>query len=151
MPTALTAIDFDVRRQILATFAAGGTPTRLSVMQALGLGYAQVSTSYAALVATHVVVLDQDSGEVWMAMPFSSRPTPFRVVAGDRSMWANCAWDAFGIAAALDLDVSFATPCPASDTVIAGGVRRGVAFAHPGAVAYVGVPAARWWDDIGFT
>ena len=151
MLTALTAIDFDVRRQILGTFATGGTPTRVSVMQALGLDYAQISASYAALVATHVVVLDRDTGEVWMAMPFSSRPTPFRVVAGDRSMWANCAWDAFGIAAALDLDVSFATPCPASDAVIAGGVRRGVAFAHPGAVAYVGVPAPQWWDDIGFT
>ena len=66
-------------------------------------------------------------------------------------LWANCVWDAFGIAAALDEDIAFTTPCPASGAVIAGGVRRGVAFAHPGAVAYVGVPAAHWWDDIGFT
>ena len=103
------------------------------------------------LAAAHVVVLDRDSGEVWMAMPFSAVPTAFPVVIAGRSVWANCAWDAFGIAAALDEDISFATPCPASGAVIAGGVRRGVAYAHPGAVAYVGVPAARWWDDIGFT
>ena len=151
MPTTLTALDFEVRRHILMAFASGGTPTRISAMQALGLDYAQVSASYAVLAATHVVVLDAGSGEVWMAMPFSAVPTPFRVVVGDRSVWANCAWDAFGIAAALGEDVSFATPCPASGAVIAGGVRRGVAFAHPGAVAYVGVPAGRWWDDIGFT
>ena len=151
MPAALTTVDLAVRHCILTALASGATPTRVSIAQALGLDYAQVTASYAALAATHVVVLDTGSGEVWMAMPFSAVPTPFRVVVGDRSVWANCAWDAFGIAAALGEDVSFATPCPASDAVIAGGVRRGVAFAHPGAVAYVGVPAARWWDDIGFT
>jgi Alkylmercury lyase len=147
----LSAQDFAVRRHLLATFAAGATPTRLLVAQALGLDYAQVAASYAALAATHVVVLDRGTGEVWMAMPFSAVPTPFRVVVGARSVWANCAWDAFGMAAALDEDISFTTPCPASGAVIAGGVRRGVAYAHPGAVAYVGVPAAHWWDDIGFT
>ena len=86
-----------------------------------------------------------------MAMPFSAVPTPFPVVVGGRAVWANCAWDAFGIAAALGEDIAFTTLCPASGAVIAGGVRRGVALAHPGAVAYVGVPAMHWWDDIGFT
>ncbi len=151
MQAALTAIDFAVRRQILATFASGGIPTRLSVMQALDLDYAVVSSSYAALTAAHVIVPGRDTGEVWMAMPFSAVPTPFPVMVGGRAVWANCAWDAYGIAAALNDDIAFTTPCPASGAVIAGGVRRGVAFAHPGAVAYVGVPAARWWDDIGFT
>jgi len=151
MQAALTAIDLAVRRQILATFASGGIPTRLSVMQALDLDYAVVSSSYAALTAAHVIVPGRDTGEVWMAMPFSAVPTPFPVMVGGRAVWANCAWDAYGIAAALNDDIAFTTPCPASGAVIAGGVRRGVAFAHPGAVAYVGVPAARWWDDIGFT
>ncbi len=151
MSTALSPLDFDVRRHILTALAAGTTPTRVSVMQALGLDYTHVSSSYATLAASHVVVLDPHTGEVWMAMPFSAVPTAFPVVIGQRSVWATCAWDAFGIAAALDQDVTFATPCPASNAVIAGGVRRGVPYAHPGAVAYVGVPAARWWDDIGFT
>ena len=151
MAGELSSTDLAVRRHILTALAAGVAPTRVSVMQALGLDYAQVSASYVALAATHVVVLDPESGEVWMAMPFSSVPTHFPVVIQGRSLWANCAWDAFGIAAALDNDVTFATPCPASGAVIAGGVRHGVAYAHPGAVAYVGVPAAQWWDDIGFT
>jgi hypothetical protein len=151
MSTPLTSTDLDVRRHILTTLAGGGTPTRRSAMQALGLDHAHVSSSYAALTATHVIVPDRDTGEVWMAMPFSAVPTAFGVMVGGRAVWANCAWDAFGIAAALDDDITFATPCPASGAVIAGGVRRGVAYAHPGAVAYVGLPAARWWDDIGFT
>lgn len=151
MAAPLTPQDFAVRRHLLQVFAAGGTPTRVSVAQALGLDYSQVSTSYLALHATRAVVLDRDTGEVWMAMPFSAVPTAFRVVVGDHAVWANCAWDAFGIAAAMEQDVALTTPCPATDAVIAGGVRHGVAYAHPGAVAYVGLPAAQWWDDIGFT
>lgn len=151
MPAALTDTDLAVRCHLLAALASGGIPTRVSVMQALDLDYVQVSSSYSALTHTHVIVPSRDTGEVWMAMPFSALPTPFPVVVGGRAVWANCAWDAFGIAAALGEDIAFTTPCPASGAVIAGGVRRGVAFAHPGAVAYVGVPAAQWWDDIGFT
>ena len=151
MSAALTDTDFAVRREILGTLARGALPTRVSVLQALGLEYAEVSASYARLADAHVVVLDPGTGEVWMALPFSAVPTDFRVVAGDVAVWANCAWDAFGVAAALDRDISFATPCPGSGVLISAGVRHGVAHANPGAVAHVGVPAARWWDDIGFT
>lgn len=151
MTTSLTETDRRVRRAILDTFVEGSVPTRIGVMQALGLDYAEVSTSYAALAATHVIVPDPDSGEVWMAMPFSAVPTTFRVVVHGRSVWANCVWDAFGIAAALDADVSFVSPCPVSGVPIAAGVRLGVPFATARAVAHIAVPAPRWWDDIGYT
>ena len=151
MSGALTGQDLAVRRAILGALARDTPVTRLSVMQALGLEYAEVSAAYARLAEAHVVVLDADTGEVWMALPFSAVPTDFRVVAGEVSVWANCAWDAFGVAAALDRDVSFATPCPGSGVVISAGVRHGKAHANPGAVAHVGVPAARWWDDIALT
>lgn len=86
-----------------------------------------------------------------MAMPFSAVPTEFRVPVGDRAVWANCAWDAFGVAAALDADVSFVTRCPESNAPLRAGVRHGRAFADAGAVAHIAVPAAHWWDDIGYT
>ena len=143
--------DLEVRRVILAALSHDVAVTRVSVMQSLGLEYAEVSASFAQLAEAHVVVLDGDTGEVRMALPFSAVPTAFRVVAGDVAVWANCAWDAFGVAAALERDVSFTTPCPGSGVVIAGGVRHGKAYASPGVVAHVGVPAASWWDDIGFT
>ncbi len=151
MPAPLSVTDLAVRRAILDTLAAGGVPTRLGVMRSLGCEYADVSASYATLAAGHVIVLDPDSGEVWMAMPFSARPTEVPVVVDGRTLWANCVWDAFGIAAALDADVSFVSPCPASGRPVAARVSRGVAFAPPGAVAHVAVPAAHWWDDIGYT
>jgi hypothetical protein len=140
-----------VRRAILDTFVRGGIPTRIGVMRELGLEYAEVSASYLALAATHVIVPHPDTGEVWMAMPFSGVPTDVPVVVAGRSVWANCVWDAFGVAAALSADVSFVSPCPATRVPIAAGVRRGVAFADAGAVAHIGVPAPHWWDDIGYT
>lgn len=136
---------------MLTTLASGAAPSRIAVMQALGLTYAEVSASYVALAAAHVIVLHPNAGEVWMALPFSAVPTDFPVIADGRALWASCAWDAFGIAAALDCDVSFVTPCLASGALINAGVRRGVAFADARVVARVGVPASRWWDDIGFT
>lgn len=151
MTLPLSATDLAVRRTILDTFARGGIPTRLSVAQALGVDYVDVTASYRALADAHVIVIDRDSGEVWMAMPFSAVPTEFRVVVGERSVWANCVWDAFGVAAALGADVGFVTRCPASNQPVRAGVRQGVAYADPGAVAHIAVPASRWWEDIGYT
>ena len=42
--------------------------------------------------------------EIRMANPFSAVPTAFRVSAAGRWWYANCAWDAFGICAALHAD-----------------------------------------------
>jgi hypothetical protein len=151
MSVPLSARDYAVRQAIYDTFARGGVPTRVSVLQALGLDYGAVGASYAALAAAHAIVLDDDSGEVAMALPFSAAPTPFRVLAGDVAVWANCAWDAFGVAAALERDVSFVTACPHSGVPIAATVTRGVAAMDRDVVARVGVPAARWWDDVRFT
>ena len=151
MTPTLTSTDIAVRRTILETFARGGVPTQLSVSQALGVDPADVAASYRTLTAAHVIVPDARSGEVWMAMPFSAVPTEFRVVVGERSVWANCAWDAFGVAAALGADVDYVTLCPASTRPVRAGVRRGIAYADAGAVAHVAVPAAQWWDDIGYT
>ncbi|MBP7776380.1 MAG: hypothetical protein KA371_04580 [Acidobacteria bacterium] len=150
MPS-LSVTDLRVRQAILETLAAGGTPTRIGVMQSLELAYADVASSYAGLAAGHVIVLDSGTGEVWMAMPFSAVPTAFRVTVDGHAVWANCVWDAYGVAAALNADVSFVSPCPASGVPVSAGVRLDVPFADAGAVAYVGVPAVRWWDDIGYT
>ena len=50
--------------------------------------------------------------ELLMANPFSAVPTAYRVRAGGRSWYANCAWDAFGICAALDSNGVIDTRCP---------------------------------------
>ena len=56
-----------------------------------------------SLAAQHVVALDDD-GQVWMAHPFAAHHDGARVDSGGRTWWGNCAWDAFGIVAALGLE-----------------------------------------------
>jgi hypothetical protein len=85
-----------------------------------------------------------------MANPFSAIPTPYRVLARDRWWYANCAWDAFGICAALDTDGWIDTSCPDCGEAISCEVRDRA----PGdstLMFHCLVPAAAWWDDIVFT
>jgi hypothetical protein len=98
----------------------------------------------------HALVLAPDRGELLMVAPFSAVPTPFRVEAGGRSWYANCAWDAFGIPAALGVDGHVETACPDCDALLEVDVvaRR----PRPAdLVAHFLLPARRWWEDIVFT
>jgi hypothetical protein len=85
-----------------------------------------------------------------MANPFSAVPTRFRVHAGGRSWFANCAWDAFGICAALDVDGEIQTSCPDCGEAIEVSVvdRRPD---DENLLFHCLVPARAWWDDIVFT
>jgi hypothetical protein len=95
-------------------------------------------------------VLEPDRAEIRMANPFSAVPTPHRVQAGGRSWFGNCAWDAFGIPAALHVDGHVSSTCPDCGEPIEIEIRneRPIPDEH---VFHVAVPAAHWWDDIVFT
>jgi hypothetical protein len=105
--------------------------------------------AYARLHDEHALVLD-GRGEIMMLNPFSAVPTPYRVEAGGRSWFANCAWDALGVPAALGVDGRIASSCPDCGDELAVEVvdRR----PQPdNLVAHFVVPARHWWDDIVFT
>jgi hypothetical protein len=121
--------DLMLRHAILGSFAATGTPGE----------HGDVSS----LAEQHVVALDDD-GKVWMAHPFAAHTDGARVDAGGRTWWGNCAWDAFGIVAALGLDDATITAQGITLHVRDGEVEGDAGF-------HVLVPAAHWWDDIGFT
>src|SRR5919198_1451630 len=70
-------------------------------------------------------------------------------VAG-RSWYGNCAWDAFGICAALHVDGYVETVCPDCGEPIAVEV-RGERPDDESLLFHCLVPAAHWWDDIVFT
>jgi hypothetical protein len=95
-------------------------------------------------------VLEPGTEEIRMAPPFSAVPTPHCVEAADRSWFGNCAWDAFGICAALHVDGRVETSCPDCGGPIAVEVRA----ERPddeSLLFHCLVPAAHWWDDIVFT
>jgi len=101
----------------------------------------EVLAGWRALEAAHALVLDGDT--LRMAHPFSAVPTPHRVHAQGRWWYANCAWDAFGILAALHCDGEIATTCPDCGDPLTN--------ADPSLVFHCLVPASRWWADIVFT
>jgi hypothetical protein len=57
------------------------------------------------------LVLQETSGELWRAAPFSAVPTTFPVRAGKRSWWGPFIWDALGILAALHRDGEVLASC----------------------------------------
>ena len=128
----------------------GRAPRADEVAGAAGTGRDEVLAGWRRLHDVHALVLDGSGTELRMANPFSAVPTPHRVHADGRSWYANCAWDAFGICAALGTDGRIETSCPDCGDALAIDVRDGRPDAE-GLVFHCLVPAARWWDDIVFT
>jgi Alkylmercury lyase len=128
----------------------GRAPGADEVAEAAGLPRAEVAEAWRRLHDAHALVLDGGTGEIRMANPFSTVPTPYRVEAAGRSWYGNCAWDAFGICAALQADGRVETTCPDCGDPIAVEL-RGARPDDESLVFHCLVPAAHWWDDIVFT
>ena len=136
----------DLRNRTYAAFVElGRAPT------AEELGDAQtVREGWRSLHDAHALVLNPAADEIRMANPFSAVPTAYRVLADDRWWYANCAWDAFGILGALDVDGRVESSCPDCGELYTIEVRDS-AIDRSDLLFHCLVPAARWWDDIFFT
>jgi hypothetical protein len=110
----------------------------------------EILAGWRRLHEEHAVVLNPATDELRMLNPFSVVPTAYRVHAGGRWWYGNCAWDAFGICAALHTDGRIETSCPDCGESLALEVRDGQAD-DVSLLFHVLVPAAHWWDDIVFT
>ena len=110
----------------------------------------EVRAAWRRLHDAHALVLDRDGREILMANPFSAVPTPHRVEAAGRSWYGNCAWDAFGICAALGVDGRIETRCLDCGAEIGIDVRSGRP-SDESILFHCLVPAAQWWNDIVFT
>jgi Alkylmercury lyase len=110
----------------------------------------EVLAGWRRLHEQHAVVLDPSTGELRMLNPFSVVPTAYRVQTGGRWWYGNCAWDAFGICAALQSDGRIETSCPDCGEPIEVEVRDEPPD-DESLLFHCLVPAAHWWDDIVFT
>jgi alkylmercury lyase-like protein len=110
----------------------------------------EVLAGWRRLAADHAVVLNAATDELRMLNPFSVAPSAYRVRAGGRWWYGNCAWDAFGICAALRVDGRIETSCPDCGEPLAVEV-RGERPDNESLLFHCLVPAAQWWDDIVFT
>ena len=144
----MQSIDRRVRASVFELLIGGSvdvTPSAIAV--ATDLAIEAVAASLIRLSDEHRLVLSEDGTRVVMAHPFSGVETPYRTEIGERSWWANCAWDAFGILILLGDGRVVANPLGRFETVWT--VRGG--RVEPDGIVHFVVPAARFWDDIGFT
>jgi hypothetical protein len=128
----------------------GRVPTADEVAAHTGRATGAVRAGWERLHDAHALVLTDDRRTIRMANPFSGVPTPHRVLAGGRWWYANCAWDAFGICAALHVDGRIESSCPDCGEPLRVEVRDGEPDRRD-LLFHCLVPARAWWDDIAFT
>ena len=144
-------MDVDLRNATYAAFVElGRAPTAGEVGERVGASSDDVVAAWKELHDAHALVLEPATGEIRMAHPFSAVPTAFRVRARGRWWYANCAWDAFGICAALHVDGRIETSCADCGEPVALDVRD-ERPSDETLLFHCLVPARRWWDDIVFT
>ena len=150
MPSADT-LERDIRLYIYHQFIEHATaPSTGDAARALQCAPEEAEAAFRSLAEARIIVLRPGTSTGWMAMPFSNVPTPFTVISGGRAYYANCAWDAFGIAAILDADARVFTTCADCGGVLERKIARG-ALTDPRGVVHFALPPRRWWDDIGYT
>jgi hypothetical protein len=120
----------------------------IEVAQALGATVEDVEAAFRRLHGRRLLVPEPgDPSRIRMAPPFSGVETPFLVRARGKSYYANCVWDAYGVAAALHEDVVVEASDGFTGQPILLEVRGGRPVPRD-CVVHFAVPAARWWDDV---
>jgi hypothetical protein len=136
-----------VYRQFAET---GRRPDPDEVARRAGVDRAHVLEAYQTLRAQRLLLLEADGATIRMAPPFSGIPTQHRVEVDGVEYFANCAWDALGVPAALGRSGRVRSRCEQSGEPLDLAV--GTDGPEPSTwLFHCPVPAAHWWDDLVFT
>lgn len=143
--------DTQVKLAIYHHFAATGqAPVIGDVAKQVNSNLERVTESYQRLRAQRLLVLEADGSSIRMAPPFSGVPTQHIVEANGIQYFANCAWDALGIPAALHRVGTVHSQCAQSGELF--HLIVGLYGPEPSDwLFHCLVPAAKWWDEIVFT
>jgi hypothetical protein len=143
--------DLQLRAAVYRHFADNAqAPPLGSVARTMRMAPAEVKAAYQRLYAKRMLVPMPDGESIRMAPPFSAIPTQHVVRANGKEYFANCAWDSFGIAAALHAEADVLSRCeqlgePLHIHLASHGPPSSEWLFH------VAVPAAHWWRDIVYT
>jgi hypothetical protein len=143
--------DLELRAAIYRHFADRAVaPTIDDMARATDRSRDEVAEAYRRLYARRMLVLMPDGESIRMAPPFSGIETQHRVLARGLTYFANCAWDSFGIPAALHAEADVESRCeqtqePLRLHLTGNGPPPSTWFFHSA------VPAAHWWRDIVYT
>ena len=143
--------DIRIRNLVYRSFVeTGEAPHLADVARELELSEDAAGAALRRLHNAHALVLERDAGEIRMLNPFSCVPSAWRVHARGRTWYSNCAWDSFGVCAALHTDGRIESSCADCGEPLAVDVRDRQAVQRD-YLFHVLVPARQWWDDIVFT
>ena len=146
-------MDFDaqVKLAVYRHFAeTGQRPSPGEVAERVAAEVGRVLDAYPRLRAQRVLALEADGSSIRMAPPFSGVPTQHVVLVGGTRYFANCAWDALGVPAALHRPGAVHSRCEQSGEPF--HLEVGLEGPEPSPwLFHCLVPAAKWWDDIVFT
>ena len=147
-------MDFDtaVKLNIYETIArTTQPPTSTEVAKALTAPLQEVEAAFDQLHKKRLLVPEPgDPSRIRMAPPFSGVETAFRVNVQGKVYYANCVWDALGIAAALHEDAVIEASDGQTGEPMTLTVKDGKPIPQSCAIHFA-VPAARWWEDIIYT
>jgi hypothetical protein len=134
---------------VYGTFAREGRPpSPAELAESLGLDAGAVSAALRELHDLHAIVLTDAGDAVRMAHPFSAWPMGFVLRGGERLWWGGCAWDSFGIVAALREPLEILTACPACGSELRYRASPTEPPDAPELVVRLPLPAREWWDDV---
>ena len=146
-------MEFDalVKVAVYRHFAeTGHRPSPADVAGRVDSDTESVLASYQRLRAQRLLLLEPDGTNIRMAPPFSGIPTRHIVRAGGIRYFANCAWDALGVPAALHKPGIVHSQC--AQTGEPYQLKVGLRGPEPSDwLFHCLVPAAKWWDDLVFT
>lgn len=145
-------LDTTVKLAIYETIAEASRVLNSSeIARKIGVDERKVLAAFGRLHAKRLPLPGPgDPTRIRMAPPFSGIQTKFPVEANGKHYYADCVWDAYGIAAALRCDAI----SRASDGHTREPLTLEVKSAQPLMQSYVArfaVPAAHWWDNLIFT
>lgn len=147
----MAEFDNEVRLAVYRSFVdEGRAPVAPEIAEIVSSTPAQVEDAFRRLHDAHVLVLAPGTPYIWMANPLSALPTPYTVRCNDKTFWGNCIWDSLGVVAMLGSDGSVTSLCPDCGEELRLEIRDGE-LSSSDHVVHFAVPAAHWWDGIGFT
>jgi len=133
------------------TSETGRIPNSRGVAQKIDIAETEVLGAFGRLYGKRLLLPEPgDPTRIRMAPPFSGVPTKFPVEANGKQYYANCVWDAYGIAAALHCDAISRASDGHTGQPLTLEVKNGAPVLKP-YVAHFAVPAAHWWDNLVFT
>ncbi len=147
-------MDFDTRVKLTIYETIARTtqaPSADQIAASMRVPASDVAAAFQHLFQKRLLVLEPDDpARIRMAPPFSGIETQHIVRIDGTKYFANCAWDALGVAAALHRDADIFSTCADCGDELSFQVRGGAPVPRECAVHFA-VPAAHWWDDVIYT